>query len=174
MKIITLFTLLMLSVFNLSAQEVPEHISNTGIYDFLDEIASQHIITINSVVKPYARIFIAQKLQEASLNKAKLNDNCISWIFICVHIASKQAIIRNANRTLIFTEKKAYPSPCCHQVFSIRTAYLLYRLSRCLDMKLIQTAMAISIIPGVASTLRLILGNTGQSIQTSGIITRMS
>jgi len=55
------------------AQEVPEHISNSGIYEFLDEMANQQVITLNSVVKPYAGILIAHKLQEAALSKAKLN-----------------------------------------------------------------------------------------------------
>ena len=47
------------------AQVVYEHISRTNIYDFLDELANAKLIEINSVVKPYARTFIAEKLMEA-------------------------------------------------------------------------------------------------------------
>lgn len=50
---------------NLFSQEVPHSVSNTGIYNFLDELATNHIITINSVVKPYSRLFISKRLQEA-------------------------------------------------------------------------------------------------------------
>jgi hypothetical protein len=55
------------------AQEVPEHISNAAIYEFLDELANQQVITLNTVVKPYARLLIAQKLKEAALSRAELN-----------------------------------------------------------------------------------------------------
>ncbi len=48
------------------SQEVYEHISNTNIYNFLDELANEQIIEINSVVKPFSRNYIADKLREAS------------------------------------------------------------------------------------------------------------
>lgn len=47
------------------AQVVYEDINNKGIYDFLDELANLKVIEINSVVKPYSRQFIAEKLVEA-------------------------------------------------------------------------------------------------------------
>jgi hypothetical protein len=57
----------------LSAQEVPQSVSNTGIYDFLDELANSQIITINSAVKPYSRVYIAERLKEADEKKELLN-----------------------------------------------------------------------------------------------------
>jgi hypothetical protein len=56
------------------AQEIPQHINSTGIYEFLDELAGQQVITLNTVVKPYSRMFIAKKLQEATQGKAQLNN----------------------------------------------------------------------------------------------------
>ena len=56
------------------AQDIPQHVSYTRIYDFLDELAGEKIIEINSVVKPYSRAFIAEKLQEAQLQANQLND----------------------------------------------------------------------------------------------------
>jgi len=47
------------------SQEVPQSVNNKAIYDFLDELANNHIITINSIIKPYSRLFIAHKLEEA-------------------------------------------------------------------------------------------------------------
>ncbi|MCX6306294.1 MAG: hypothetical protein NT040_15120 [Bacteroidetes bacterium] len=47
------------------SQVVYEDISNTGIYEFLDELANLKLITLNSVVKPYSRNYIAGKLVEA-------------------------------------------------------------------------------------------------------------
>ncbi len=58
---------------NLFSQEVPQSVSNTGIYDFLDELANNQIITINSAVKPYSRLFISRCLKEAEEKKDKLN-----------------------------------------------------------------------------------------------------
>lgn len=59
--------------FNLYSQEVPHPVNNTGIYEFLDELANKKIISINSVVKPYSRLFIAKRLQEALGKREELN-----------------------------------------------------------------------------------------------------
>ena len=55
------------------AQDIPEHISYTRIYDFVDELAIDGIVEVNSVIKPYSRNFIAQKLAEASKKDSLLN-----------------------------------------------------------------------------------------------------
>lgn len=73
MRIINLFILLFLFSFISYSQEIPQHISSSGIYEFLDEMAGQQVITLNSVVKPYARILIAKKLEDAAMNRAQLN-----------------------------------------------------------------------------------------------------
>ena len=57
----------------LSGQEVPQPISNYGVYEFLDELANAKIIAINSAVKPYSRLFIAGKLKEVEESSDKLN-----------------------------------------------------------------------------------------------------
>ncbi|MDR1652468.1 MAG: hypothetical protein LBS01_02230 [Prevotellaceae bacterium] len=71
-KIITAFCISFFCL-NLSAQEIPQNVSYTKIYDFLDELASEQIIDINSAIKPYSRILIAQKLQQADRQTSKLN-----------------------------------------------------------------------------------------------------
>lgn len=69
-----IFTLIALSTFlHLEAQVVYEHVSNAAIYDFLDELANAKIIEINSAIKPYSRVFIAEKLKIAEENRDKLN-----------------------------------------------------------------------------------------------------
>ena len=62
-----------ISTQKLVAQEVYQHVSNTDIYEFIDELANAQVITINSSVKPYSRILIAHKLFEAGTKKEKLN-----------------------------------------------------------------------------------------------------
>ena len=73
MKIKYLFFLLfILSFVSGNAQDIPLNVSYIRVYDFLDELAADQIIEINSTVKPYSRMFIAQKLVEAN-NSLKLN-----------------------------------------------------------------------------------------------------
>lgn len=59
--------------FSVSAQIVFEHISNTNIYGFLDELANNKVIDLNTAVKPYSRVFIAAKLTEAKQKEDQLN-----------------------------------------------------------------------------------------------------
>ncbi|MDR2854128.1 MAG: hypothetical protein LBV31_02345, partial [Prevotellaceae bacterium] len=66
-------TILSLLVLDLYAQDIPEHISYTQIYDFLDELANDGVIELNTTVKPYSRMLIAEKLQDASSKKTQLN-----------------------------------------------------------------------------------------------------
>ncbi len=55
------------------AQEVYQHVTSEGIYGFIDELATNKIIEINSVIKPYSRNFIAGKLLEAKAVSENLN-----------------------------------------------------------------------------------------------------
>ena len=73
MKKIILSILFSFSIFTTYAQDIPEHISYTRIYDYLDELATDGIIELNSVVKPYSRTFIAGKLLEAQTQNKQLN-----------------------------------------------------------------------------------------------------
>ncbi len=57
----------------MSAQDIPEHISYTRIYDFIDELANDGIVDLNSVLKPYSRMLITEKLLKANAQKEKLN-----------------------------------------------------------------------------------------------------
>ncbi|MEI8085988.1 MAG: capsule assembly Wzi family protein [Paludibacter sp.] len=73
MKINVIIICLLCSVF-INAQDIPEHVSYTRIYDFLDELAEDGIIEINSVAKPYSRTFITEKLLAAKLQNNLLNN----------------------------------------------------------------------------------------------------
>jgi len=68
--IVFLFAILCLPV---TAQYIPQHQSYTSLYDFLDELANDGIIQLNSAIKPYSRNFIAIKLQEAATQDSLLS-----------------------------------------------------------------------------------------------------
>jgi len=69
------FFILFMLLFSLHgrSQVVYEHIANTDIYDFIDELANNRLIEINDVIKPYSRSFIASKLIEARKHEQLLS-----------------------------------------------------------------------------------------------------
>jgi hypothetical protein len=73
MRKIILLLLCTLAISNIFSQDIPEHISYTRIYDYLDELASEGVIELNSTVKPYSRQFIAEKLLQAQKQNTLLN-----------------------------------------------------------------------------------------------------
>jgi hypothetical protein len=52
---------------------IPQNLTSTVIYDFIDELANSQLISVNSVVKPYSRLFIALKLKDAQEKLEQLN-----------------------------------------------------------------------------------------------------
>lgn len=78
MKKLTTILLLIISL-GISGQ-VYESIQRANIYDFLDELANEKVISINSVVKPYSRTFIAEKLLEANAQKDQLSKRQVEEI----------------------------------------------------------------------------------------------
>jgi hypothetical protein len=62
--ILILFTYLFISD-RVAAQDVPYHIDNEAVYDFIDELANIGAIDINSAVKPYSRMQIANWLKRS-------------------------------------------------------------------------------------------------------------
>lgn len=61
-------------IITISAQDIPYHVSYSRVYEFLDELANEGLIDINSAIKPYSRKFIADKLIESRLQEDKLNN----------------------------------------------------------------------------------------------------
>lgn len=72
--ILLLFIFLTIRILNgdLYSQEIPQSLNNAGIYEFLDELANTKIISINSAIKPYSRLLIAERLQEAGKKREQL------------------------------------------------------------------------------------------------------
>lgn len=72
-KWLLIFFIINISVPVILPQEVPHPVNNTGVYDFLDELANAGIIEVNSAVKPWSRLYIARLLQQADDKKDLLN-----------------------------------------------------------------------------------------------------
>lgn len=71
-KTILFFLLTAITVI-VRAQEIPVHFNNAGIYEFMDELANQGFITINSAVKPYSGKFIYSSLVDAQKKQDELS-----------------------------------------------------------------------------------------------------
>lgn len=65
---------LVFSGFFAYGQAIPEHVTSTGIYNFLDELASEKVVDIHSAVKPYSKQLIYEKLAIAHLKDSLLNN----------------------------------------------------------------------------------------------------
>jgi hypothetical protein len=72
-EILLILLLIITATTVLYSQDVPQPVNNTGIYDFIDELANIKIITINSAIKPYSRLLIAHRLKEADGKRDLLN-----------------------------------------------------------------------------------------------------
>ncbi len=95
------------------SQTVYEHISNTNIYDFLDEMANDKFITINDVIKPYSRKMIYNKLFEIykkfSQNKINLSKRQQEELFFYLKAYILENVdkdLSGANKYSFFLEKK--------------------------------------------------------------------
>ena len=71
-RFLTLVILITLPSISVFSQEVPHPVSNTGVYNFLDELANDQIISLISAIKPYSRTFIAKCLREADGKRDQL------------------------------------------------------------------------------------------------------
>lgn len=73
MKKIKLLFLCMLSSVSFLMNAQVQSTQYAIIYDFLDEMAADHIIQLNSIVRPYSRQYIASKLLEINHSVEALN-----------------------------------------------------------------------------------------------------
>lgn len=71
-RIVTLCILLLLAQ-NSFDQIIYTQVSNSNIYELLDELANDKIISLNTTIKPYSKRLIYEKLKEAYENEIELN-----------------------------------------------------------------------------------------------------
>jgi len=73
MKNTLLIALYFLLVSQLSGQGNPIHVSTSDIYDFLDEMALNKVISLNTAIQPYADQYIFSCLQQIKLKEDALD-----------------------------------------------------------------------------------------------------
>ncbi len=71
-RLVSILSALVLVV-HLGAQNIPQSLDYYMVYDFLDELATDGVIHINSAIKPFSRNTIAALLREAQRSDSLLN-----------------------------------------------------------------------------------------------------
>ncbi len=104
-KLIYLFLTFILFQSTIIAQDIPQHISYTRIYDFIDELANDGFIEINSAVKPYSRSFICEKLLEANQQEGLNKRQRKEIKFFLNEYALEQDMLPHAYLNLLQTQK---------------------------------------------------------------------
>jgi hypothetical protein len=122
MRKIILLLFCAFAISNIFSQDIPEHISYTRIYDYLDELASEGVIELNSTVKPYSRQFIAEKLLQAQKQNTLLNKRQNDDLrFFLNEFALEQNILPETKLNLVNKETStlAFLQPAFHYKDSI-------------------------------------------------------
>ena len=122
MRKIILLLFCTFAISNIFSQDIPEHISYTRIYDYLDELASEGVIDLNSTVKPYSRQFIAKKLLQAQTQNTLLNKRQNDDLnFFLNEFALEQNILPETKLNLVNMETStlAFIQPAFHYKDSI-------------------------------------------------------
>lgn len=77
-RIIILLLILFSTSTAIRAQSVYHHVTNIGVYEFVDELANMGVIDVNSSVKPYSRKQISIMLKLANEKRESLNQRQVS------------------------------------------------------------------------------------------------
>ena len=136
----TVFVLcFLLFALNANAQDIPQHISYTRIYEFIDELATDRVIDVFSAVKPYSRDFIAEKLTEASSKTDKMSKRQIAEIeFFMRDYALELDTMPKA--ILNWTNKKSFSLSLLQPAFHYKNKIFKARITPILGMDLIMNS----------------------------------
>ncbi len=119
------------------AQDIPQHLGYTQIYDFIEELAQDQVISINSVVKPYSRKFIAEKLKEASavdslLNKRQKNDLAFFMNDFCLELDTVPGKYTYVN----WTDKEKFSLALLQPAFHYKSEHFKCKINPIIGMDL--------------------------------------
>ena len=121
-----------------NAQDIPQNISYTRVYEFIDELATDRVIEVFSAVKPYSRNFIAEKLKEASGRTDKMSKRQIAEIeFFMRDYALELDTMPKAILNWTDKEKKTFSLSLLQPAFHYKNRIFKARITPILGMDLI-------------------------------------
>ncbi len=123
-------------------QNVPQNILYSRVYSFIDELANDGFIDINSAVKPYSRQYIAQKLAEAEKHTDKLSIRQIQDIeFFKNDYALEYDTLPNS--LVSYSDNKNYSATLLQPAFHYRSKILKARITPILGMNILSNKKGI-------------------------------
>lgn len=118
-------------------QDIPENIAYTQIYDFIDELAIDRVVGINSVVKPYSRNYIAQKLREAQAADSLLTDRQRKDLAFFLNDYALECDTVPTRNIVSWTDKKTFALSLLQPSFHYYNKHFKARVTPILGMDLI-------------------------------------
>ena len=118
------------------SQNIPQNIEYTRIYDFIDELATDGIITLNSVSKPYTRRVIAEKLSEAKRSDKQMTRRQIEEIDFFLNDYALE-LDELPNGILNYTDKEKFSLSLLQPAFHYKDKNLKARITPTLGMDII-------------------------------------
>ncbi len=161
MKLISKFFFIIVFIFFnfvIFGQDIPQHISYTRIYDFLDEMASEGIFELNSVAKPYARTFITDKLLEAEAQSQLLNNKQHKELYFFLNeFALEQERLPDSKLNIWKNElsKASFIQPAFHY----RDTFLRVRITPLVGLQVTRNKNGIIIKRWYGGELQAMIGN---------------
>ena len=118
------------------AQNIPENLSYYRIYDFLDELATDGVIDVNSAIKPYNRNTIASALKEARSKDSLLHKRQKADLeFFMSDFANELDTMPKAY--VHWTDKKSFDLSLLQPQFFYQNKYFKFHLRPIIGMDLI-------------------------------------
>ena len=117
-------------------QNIPENLSYYRIYDFLDELATDGVIDVNSAIKPYNRNTIASALKEAKSKDSLLHKRQLADLeFFMSDFANELDTMPKAY--VHWTDKKTFDLSLLQPQFLFQNKYFKFHLRPIIGMDLI-------------------------------------
>jgi hypothetical protein len=107
-------------------QVVWEHPSSKRIYDFLDEMATEQFIVVNSTIKPYTREFIGQQLLAVQTQENKLNQRQLKQLQLFLQEYALETSQSIQSKHSVFSKEDIYSTKFNPVAFYYRDS--LFRL----------------------------------------------
>ena len=131
--IITIF--LGLFCTGLVAQNIPQNMEYTRLYSFIDELATDGLVDVNSAIKPYNRNAIAEMLKQAKAQDSLLNKRQKKDLaFFMSDFANELDTMPKAY--VHWTDKKSFDLSLLQPQFLYQNKYFKFHLRPILGMDL--------------------------------------
>ncbi len=135
--ILLFFSVFLLCTTTVSGQDIPQHLGYTQIYDFIEELAQEKIISVNSVVKPYSRKFIALKLCEAYAADSLLDKRQRDDLkFFMNDVSLELDTIPHAYTYVNWTDKKSFSLALLQPAFHYKNKNFKAKINPIIGMEL--------------------------------------